>query len=83
MAVTLCPHCGLEVESDESVAGRFECPHCGKELGEIDEEKVPESKTSMSGRMGGYPIQQSAENQSSFEVVRCIFVNFRYHQMIG
>ena len=38
MTVTLCPHCGLEVESGERVAGRFECPHCGKELGEIDEE---------------------------------------------
>jgi hypothetical protein len=38
MAVTQCPHCGLEVGSGERVAGRFECPHCGKELGEIDEE---------------------------------------------
>ena len=38
MAVTQCPHCRLEVESGERVAGRFECPHCGKELGEIDEE---------------------------------------------
>jgi hypothetical protein len=39
MAVNQCPHCGLEVESGERVAGRFECPHCGKELGEIGEEK--------------------------------------------
>ena len=38
MAVTLCPHCGLEVESGERVAGRFECPHCGKKWGERDEE---------------------------------------------
>ena len=38
MAVIQCPHCSLEVESSERVAGRFECPHCGKELGEIDEE---------------------------------------------
>ena len=38
MPVTQCPHCGLEVESGERVAGRFECPHCGKELGEIHEE---------------------------------------------
>ena len=38
MAVIQCPHCSLEVESGERVAGRFECPHCGKELGERDEE---------------------------------------------
>ena len=38
MAVTLCPHCGLEMESGERIVGRFECPHCGKKLGEIDEE---------------------------------------------
>ena len=38
MAVTQCPHCSLEVESSERVAGRFECPHCGKELGEKNEE---------------------------------------------
>ena len=38
MTVTLCPHCGPEVEPGERVAGRFECPHCGKKLAEIDEE---------------------------------------------
>ena len=38
MAVTLCPHCGLEMESGERAVGRFECPHCGKKLGEMDVE---------------------------------------------
>ena len=38
MTVTLCPHCGLEVELDEGVPGRIGCPHCGKELGERDKE---------------------------------------------
>ena len=37
MAVIQCPHCSLEVESDDEVF-YFACPHCGKELGEIDEE---------------------------------------------
>ena len=38
MAVTQCPHCSLEVESDDGISGLFDCPHCGKELGGIDEE---------------------------------------------
>ena len=37
MAVIQCPHCSLEVESDDEVF-YFACPHCGKELGERDEE---------------------------------------------
>ena len=38
MAVIQCPHCSLEVESDDGISGLFDCPHCGKELGGIDEE---------------------------------------------
>ena len=38
MAVIQCPHCSLEVESDDGISGLFDCPQCGKELGGIDEE---------------------------------------------
>ena len=37
MVLTQCPHCSLEVESDDGVF-YYACPHCGKELRDIDEE---------------------------------------------